>query len=44
MEKDQEYYQYHSGAPSVADYVKASNELIEDINSRCNSAGLSIHQ
>lgn len=39
MGKD-EFYQYHSGAPSVDDYEKANDELISKINGRLDGVGL----
>ena len=32
MDTDQEFYQYHSGAPSQEDYKKAVDELIRNVN------------
>lgn len=44
MAPDQEYYRYHSGAPTPEDYRRAADELLADIQSRCAAAGLATPQ
>ncbi len=36
MGDEQEYYSYHSGAPSLEDYQNACEELLRDIKNRCS--------
>ncbi len=40
MKEGQEYYQYHSGAPSLDKYKIASAELVEDIQAKALALGL----
>ena len=40
IDSDVELYKYHSGAPSADAYVQASQELIEDINTKLDAKGL----
>ena len=40
MKEDQEFYCFHSGAPSLEDYEKAVSELLEKINTMLKAAGL----
>ena len=42
MEKGQEYYQFHSGAPTYENYKSASEELFADIRARLSSLQLDI--
>lgn len=40
MAPDQDYYRFHSGAPTPEDYRNAAAELLADIYARCLAAGL----
>lgn len=40
MPQTQEYYRYHSGAPTPEDYCKASQELLADIRTRSSLLGI----
>ncbi|MEJ6981618.1 transketolase C-terminal domain-containing protein [Pedobacter sp. P351] len=42
MQKNEEYYRYHSGAPSPEDYVKAANELKQSINTQAEALNISL--
>ena len=44
MDKNQEYYKYHSGAPSAEEYKNASDEILEKIMKLSESINLKLPQ
>lgn len=42
MGSDDEYYRFHSGAPSPADYARAATELLADIAAKCEKLALPV--
>jgi transketolase len=42
MSPNEEYYRFHSGAPSPADYARAASELLADIAVKCKKFALPV--